>query len=74
VVIPPERKAAARYVQPYRPTEKRKTKHQPFAKLKELQANAQADPNYSTFNFAQPHPSLPTTPTKKYFKNNLDIR
>jgi hypothetical protein len=32
--------AAKRYVQPYRPTEKRKTKQQSFAKLKELQANA----------------------------------
>ena len=37
-------------------TEKQWTKCQRFAKLKELQADTQADPNCSTFNFAQPHP------------------
>jgi hypothetical protein len=36
---PAHRQSAKRYVQPYRPTEKRKTKQQSFAKLKELQAN-----------------------------------
>jgi len=37
------------------------TKCQRFAKLKELQSQAQADTICSTFNFAQPHPSPPTT-------------
>jgi hypothetical protein len=27
-----------------------------FVKLKDLQASAKADPNCSTFNFAQPYP------------------
>lgn len=31
------------------------------AKSKELQPHPQADPNCSTFNFTQPHPSPPTT-------------
>jgi hypothetical protein len=42
-------------------TLKRQTKCQRFAKLKELQPNAQVDTIYSTFYFAQPHPSPPTT-------------
>jgi len=37
------------------------TKCQRFAKLKELQSQAQADTNCSTFNFAQSHQSPPTT-------------
>ena len=36
-------------------TLKRQTKYQSFSKLKELQTYTQADPNCSTFNFAQPH-------------------
>ncbi|MCC7331361.1 MAG: hypothetical protein IT232_02025 [Flavobacteriales bacterium] len=39
----------------------RQKKHPRFAKLKELQSQAQADTICSTFNFAQSHPSSPTT-------------
>jgi len=35
----------------------------PFAKLKEVQANAQSQRFCTTFNFAQPHPSPTTTLT-----------
>jgi len=41
--------------------ENEQTKCQRFAKLKELQSQAQADTICSTFNFAQLHPSPPTT-------------
>jgi hypothetical protein len=41
-----------------------RTKCQRFAKLKEVQANAQADTNCTTFNFAQPHPKPTHHPDK----------
>jgi hypothetical protein len=44
-----------------RPT-KHKTESQRFAKLKEVQANAQSQRFCTTFNFAQTHPSPLTTP------------
>lgn len=36
-------------------------KNQPFAKLKEVQANIQSQRFCTTFNFAQPHQNPPTT-------------
>jgi hypothetical protein len=39
------------------------TKCQRFAKFKELKCHPQADPNCSTFNFAQPHPKPTHHPT-----------
>jgi hypothetical protein len=38
-----------------------KTESQRFAKLKEVQSNAQSQRIGTTFNFAQTHPSPPTT-------------
>jgi hypothetical protein len=47
-------------------TDKMKKDNQRFAKLKEVQANAQSQRFCTTFNFAPTHPSPPTTP-----KDNL---
>jgi hypothetical protein len=47
-----------------RPT-KHKTESQRFAKLKEVQANAQSQSYCTTFNFAPTHPSPPTTPNER---------
>jgi hypothetical protein len=49
-----------------RPT-KHKTESQRFAKLKEVQANAQSQRFCTTFNFAPTHPSPPTTPNRTNF-------
>ncbi|MBK6888452.1 MAG: hypothetical protein IPI59_16220 [Sphingobacteriales bacterium] len=53
--------AKRRHNQQKNERENGQTKCQRFAKLKELQSQAQADTICSTFNFAQSHPSPPTT-------------
>ena len=50
---------------------KQMTENQRFAKLKEVQANAQSQRFCTTFNFAPTHPSLPTTQkTKNIYGTN----
>jgi hypothetical protein len=49
-------------------TDKMKKDNQRFAKLKEVQANAQSQRFCTTFNFAPTHPSPPTTPKDNLWK------
>jgi hypothetical protein len=51
---------------------KYKTESQRFAKLKEVQANAQSQRFCTTFNFAPTHPSPPTTQLLKQELNLED--
>jgi hypothetical protein len=52
-------------------TEKGKAKYQRFAKLKEVFCQRNFRHKNTTFNFAQPHPSPPTTLTNQQKRHNI---